>query len=96
MGCHGLFDIDGIFLEGAARSVVLRSERSERFVGVSYPDCAYIGFWHCAGAAPYLCIEPWSGMPAVDGESEDLEKKSDLSWRDAGKIKDTTIELTFG
>ena len=93
---HGLFDIDGIFLEGAARSVTLRSERSERFVRVSYPDCPYVGFWHCAGPAPYLCIEPWSGMPSVEGESEDLSVKADL-WRLApGETKDTGIELIFG
>ncbi|MBR2353364.1 MAG: aldose 1-epimerase family protein [Clostridia bacterium] len=93
---HRLFDIDGIFLEGAARSVTLRSERSDRFVTLSYPDCPYIGFWHCSGEAPYLCIEPWSGMPAVEGESEDLSEKTDLLWLDAGKGRKVAIELIFG
>ena len=93
---HGLFDIDGIFLRGAARSVTLRSDKSERFVTLSYPDCPYIGFWHCPGEAPYLCIEPWSGMPEVEGASEDLSEKRDLSWLDPGQSKETAIELTFG
>ncbi len=93
---HGLFDIDGIFLKGVARSVTLRSEKSERFVGVFYPDRPYIGFWHCAGAAPYLCIEPWSGMPSVEGDSEDLAVKKDLIWLDSGKARADEIELVFG
>ncbi len=92
---HSLFDIDGIFLEGAARSVTLRSHRSERSVSMSYPDMPYIGFWHCPGDAPYLCIEPWSGMPSVAGASEDLSEKTDLCWLESGKAKNTSIEITF-
>ena len=92
---HSLFDIDGIFLEGAARSVTLRSEKSERSVSLSYPEMPYIGFWHCAGEAPYLCIEPWSGMPAVEGASEDLASKTDLMWLSPNAEKKTTIDITF-
>lgn len=75
---HRLFDVDGIFLEGAARSVTLRSSDSPRRISLTYPDMPYVGFWHCRGEAPYLCIEPWCGMPEVEGESEDLAEKSDL------------------
>ena len=92
---HSLFDIDGIFLEGADRSVTLRSEKSERSVNLSFPEMPYIGFWHCAGEAPYLCIEPWSGMPAVEGASEDLATKTDLAWLEPNTEKKTAIEITF-
>ncbi len=93
---HRLFDIDGIFLYGMAPSVTLCSKKSERFVRLKYPDMPYLGFWHCQGEAPFLCIEPWCAMPAVKGESEDLSEKDGLFRIRRGEKRDVTVEMIFG
>jgi len=76
---HSLFDEDAIILKHAAREVSLRSHTSARSVTVSYPDMAYIGFWHWPRKdAPYVCIEPWTSLPGRDGITEEITCRSDL------------------
>ena len=76
---HDLFRIDGIFLARMASSVTLRSHRCERSVTLRYPDMPYLGIWHAANTdAPFVCIEPWCGLPDFDGRVRDLTQKSEL------------------
>lgn len=76
---HDLFDEDAIILKNAAREVTLRSRVSGRGVRVSYPDMPYIGFWTWPKKnSPYLCIEPWSSLPARQDVVEEFTCKSDL------------------
>ncbi len=73
---HSLFDDDAIFLTRCARGLSLRSPKSPRFVHFSYPDFPVLGFWHANRTdAPYVCIEPWTGLPSRAGEPEDLATK---------------------
>ncbi len=76
---HDLFDDDAIFLSRASSSVSLRSEKSQRYVTLSFPEFPYVGFWHKPQSdAPYVCVEPWCGLPSYDGVIDDLEQKSDM------------------
>lgn len=76
---HDLFDEDAIILRDAARQVTLRSEKGVRKVTVSYPDFDYVGFWHMPRTdAPYVCIEPWSSLPARAGHIEELTEQPGL------------------
>ena len=76
---HSLFDGGGIFLARCANSLTLRSDRSARSVIVRYPDMPYLGLWHTADSeAPFVCVEPWCGLPAFDGEVEDFETCPDM------------------
>jgi hypothetical protein len=39
----------------------------------------YLGIWHAANTdAPFVCIEPWCGLPDFDGRVCDLTQKSEL------------------
>ncbi len=76
---HDLFDEDAIILKNMAREVTLRSDASGRGVCVSYPDMPYLGIWHWPGTdAPYVCIEPWTSLPARQDVVEEISCKSDL------------------
>ncbi len=93
---HNLFDNDAIFLSRAARSVTLRSDKSERSLTFRYPDFPYVGFWHSRGTdAPFVCIEPWCGMPAVDGMIEDFAKKNDMFRLLPGSEKKVCAAIDF-
>ena len=46
---------------------------------VTFPQMAYLGLWHWPRTdAPYVCIEPWTSLPAYDGRVDDLETKEDM------------------
>ena len=72
---HDLFDEDAVILKNMSREVALRSRLSPHGVQVSYPDMPYLGLWHMPNTdAPYLCIEPWSSLPArQDPKEEDCK-----------------------
>lgn len=76
---HDLFDEDAVILKNMGREVTLRSRVTGRGVTVTYPDMPYLGLWHWPKKqAPYVCIEPWSSLPARQDVVEELTCKSDL------------------
>lgn len=76
---HSLFDNDSIFFKNAADSITLKSNKSDRSVTVYYPDMKYIGIWHVPKTdAPFVCLEPWCGSPALNGGYSDLETMADM------------------
>lgn len=75
---HELFNGTGLFLDRTGGEVSLRSEKSPRSVTVRYPDMPNVGFWHSAGEAPFLCIEPWNGLPSYDGVDDDFATRPNM------------------
>ncbi len=94
---HGLFDNDAIFLARNSTEISLRSKKSDRYVTVEADGFPYVGFWHkpCSDA-PYVCIEPWCGLPAYDGEIDELSKKRDMFRIASGEKKELTYTIIFG
>ena len=93
---HNMFDEDAIVLKDTAKSVILKSDKSEKALKVTFPNMKYIGFWHRPKTdAPYICIEPWSSLPSRQDIIEDLETQPDLvSLEAGGEYKDGfTIEI---
>lgn len=71
---HNMFDNGAIILADASNTVTLKSDTSNMMVRITYPNMSYLGVWHQINAsAPYVCVEPWSSLPARDGIIEDLE-----------------------
>ena len=91
---HDLFDEDAIILKNMAREVTLRSDASGRGVCVSYPDMPYLGIWHWPGTdAPYVCIEPWTSLPARQDVVEEISCKSDLIRLAPGKTYENQWQI---
>ena len=75
---HDLFNHKGLFLDQAGSEVSIRSEKSSHSITVRFPDMRHVGFWHAPGDVPFLCIEPWSGLPSYDGVPDDFATRSDM------------------
>ena len=76
---HAMFDEDAVFLTGMPDSVTLRQGTDGPFVTVSYPGMPYLGLWHTPRTqAPFLCIEPWAGLPSDEGAVDDLAVKRSM------------------
>ncbi|MBQ7913024.1 MAG: aldose 1-epimerase family protein [Clostridia bacterium] len=77
---HDLFDQDAIVLENTSGEVCIKCDKESRFVSVRYEQFPFIGFWHADHKpAPYVCIEPWSALPSVDGILTELESKPNMT-----------------
>ncbi|PWM46486.1 MAG: aldose epimerase [Clostridiales bacterium] len=76
---HNLFDNDAILLQDCSRKITLRSKTGPHGATVNFPDFKYVGIWHTNETdAPFICIEPWNGVPSLLDAAEDLETKHDM------------------
>lgn len=83
---HDLFDEDAVILKNMDRQITLRSEQSGHGVTVTYPHMPYLGIWHMPKTdAPYVCIEPWTSLPARQDVVEEFSCKSDMIQLEPGK-----------
>ena len=91
---HTMFNDDAIVLKGIAGWTKLASDKGSRAVTLIAPDLPVYGFWHMPRTgAPYICLEPWSSLPAHQDVIEDLQTQEDLISLEAGKIYRTTWSL---
>ncbi len=94
---HDLFDHDAIFLSRADSTVTLKSDKSDRFVTLNYPDMPYVGIWHKPHMeAPYVCIEPWCGLPGYDHVIEDMETRPDMFRIQPNATQTVSFSMFFG
>lgn len=74
---NSLFDHDAIILTNVtsvtlesaefAESSSSQNKKTPHSVRISCPDAATFGFWQPAHTdAPFICIEPWRGLPSFD------------------------------
>ena len=93
---HELFDDDAIVLHNMAHTVTLETEKDCHGVTVTYPDMPYLGIWHMPKTdAPYVCIEPWSSLPAKEGSITVLEEQQDLICLSGGKTYTNTWQIAI-
>jgi len=75
---HAVFDrLDTIIFEGLhSKGVTLRHKDGGRGVHMDFGEFPMVAFWTMPRAnAPYICLEPWHGCAAVEGESGELADK---------------------
>ena len=64
---------------------------------LEYPEMPYLGVWHAAKSeAPFVCIEPWCGLPGYDGEMHDINTRHDMFHILPGKVQTAEFKMTFG
>jgi len=57
--------------------VKLSSKTSDHSIEISLTDFRYVCLWTKEGAnAPFLCIEPFQGLPDIKGQQSDLLSKA--------------------
>ena len=76
--CYSDFDIDALFVKGVKSnkvSVVNKETNETRFT-FDYTGFSELVLWTAPGKqSPYLCLEPWNGLPPIIGESGNFEDK---------------------
>lgn len=77
---HGMFDFDALFFTDISPAITLKSVKSDKKVRLEYDGFQNIGIWHTPNSkAPYVCIEPWTSLPAYDFKTDDLASKYQMT-----------------
>ncbi len=95
---HAVFDrLDTIIFEGLrSKGVTLRHKAGGRGIHMEFGEFPMVAFWTAPNAnAPYICLEPWHGCAAEEGESGELADKLHVIRLASGEEKTLkyTVEL---
>lgn len=72
------FTIDALlFKDIKSRSAILRNRKTGRGIKLDFGFAPYFLIWHKPNA-PYICLEPWAGLPDVIGSDYDITKKEGI------------------
>lgn len=84
-----------VFRDVKSNSVTLASKVSNRRVKVEFDGFDYLVLWH-KHTAPYICIEPWCGLPDVAGSGYDFKGKEGMHAVAVGGHFARTHTITVG
>lgn len=72
-----MFRQDGLFLRNAGKIAELHCRNARLFLRLEAPEAICWGIWKVYGEnAPFVCLEPWCGLPGLAGGSRRLEEKA--------------------
>lgn len=75
------------FLNLKSKGVMLAANDGSRKIRVDYKDHPYLLLW-TTYKAPYLCIEPWIGMPdRIDANQQITDKEGIIKIEKGGKLE---------
>jgi galactose mutarotase-like enzyme len=75
---------------------ILRSDKGSKGVEITCDDMKYFGIWHTPKSdAPFVCMEPWLGIPSYDGKIDDFATKRDMIHLAAGETFNTDFTITI-
>ena len=79
------FTVDAlIFKDLKSKSATLRNRKTGKAVRVDFPAADYFLLWHKPNS-PFMCLEPWSGIPDIVGSSYDITEKEGIIPLESGR-----------
>lgn len=74
---HDMFEKGLVIVENdGIEGITISSDKTDHQIDVSLEDFRYVCLWTKEGAnAPFLCIEPFQGLPDVSGHKVELMEK---------------------
>jgi galactose mutarotase-like enzyme len=67
-----------IFKGPASREFTIANSRNGKAIRVITDGVPYLGVWTKPGGAPFLCIEPWHGIPDMSDTSGNIAEKEGI------------------
>ena len=78
---HQLFANDALIYDTPGDTTVrISTAKNAHGVEVSYQNIPYLGIWTQPNGAPFICLEPWDGLPDSVNESKKIEEKPTLTY----------------
>lgn len=83
-----------IFERPRSRKVWLVHRDTGAGISFSFPNFDVLALWTMPGKrAPYLCLEPWSGLSSLANESGNFEDRPYVRWLEPGETYQTGYEM---
>ena len=77
---HRLFDKDALIFDNLNSKTVKLCHRTKKHgIAVAYHAFPYLGVWSAANDAPFVCIEPWTGISTCTDESGEFSKRRGIT-----------------
>ena len=92
---HALFIEDALIIAEGAGSHVWYGADGHPGVAVDFPDMPHLGIWTKPNG-PFICIEPWHGLPAPPDPDEPLDRRGGAILLAPAASKELPMTLTFG
>lgn len=94
---YGLFErLPTVIFDGLrSQGVCLRHRTTGRGVHMDFPGWPMIAFWTPGQDAPFICLEPWHGCAALEGESGKFEDKPHCITLEPGQDKEFEYTVTL-
>jgi galactose mutarotase-like enzyme len=92
---HLLFEKDALIFDSGIGSSLWFGVEGTPGIRVDYEGVPNLGIWTKPNA-PFLCIEPWHGLPAPEDNDQSLEQRLGAIILEAGKTASLSMNLTFG
>ncbi|HKX43196.1 MAG TPA: aldose 1-epimerase family protein [Burkholderiaceae bacterium] len=90
-----LFEPGALIVEEGAGSLLHYGVPGKPGIAVAQEGLPMLGLWTKPGA-PFLCIEPWHGLPPDIGASAALEERPGIMQLAPGATRRVTMSVTFG
>lgn len=89
------FTVDAlVFKDLKSKSATLRNRKTGKAVQVDFPDAEYFLLWHKPNS-PYMCLEPWSGIPDIVGTGYDITEKEGIIALESGGEYNSTHAINI-
>lgn len=76
---HALFDDDALIFESLKSNTVKLCHRTKKHgVAMAFHAFPYLGVWS-APNAPFVCLEPWTGISTCTDENDELSEKRNIT-----------------
>lgn len=94
---HAMFEDGLVIVENdGIQSVKISSPKSTHSIELGLEDFRYVCLWTKEGAnAPFLCVEPFQGLPDVAGKMSDLLSKEANTTLAAGQQTNYGYQITL-
>lgn len=84
---YDLFQDDVIILDNLkSKKVSIVSDKDNHSVTVLFDDFPYFAIWSKPTGAPFVCLEPWFGLPDLLGTSVQLRNKKGIQKLNSNSI----------
>ena len=82
-----------IFKNPASRVISIRNSRNAHSVSLATGGAPYLGLWAKPGRCPFLCIEPWHGLPDSPTSTGELSQKEGILRLEPGGTFTSTYRI---
>lgn len=94
--CYSDYDNDALIIEGLEKkSVKLLNRATGHGIRFDFDRFDALGIWTpIKKESPFICLEPWCGLPAATDESAELSNKKYAKSLEVGESFETSYKMT--